>query len=132
MGGLGEGGLHGSDEVGLVVVNMRFSLRGVRGGGRRGGHRGGRAEGLQAGVGGRVGAGQGGRGGRRCDGAAVAAGAAGFGTAFGQSSHSSQHPHWANKALLMGGQQRGSCGRRPLLRRRWGGVWMHLATHAHY
>lgn len=109
------------------------------GGGRRGRHWGGRAEGLQTRVGGRVRAGLGGRGGRRCDtaahGAAVAANAAGFGTALSQSlrgSHSSQYPRWADKALLVGGQQRGSRGRRPLLRRRRGGVRMHLATPAHH
>lgn len=109
------------------------------GGGRRGGHWGGRAEGLQARVGGGDRAGLSGGGGRRCDGAAdgaaVAADATGLGTALGQSlrgSHSSQHPHRADKALLMGGQQRGSRGRRPLLRRRWGGVWMHLATPANH
>lgn len=32
MGGLGEGGLHGGDEIGLVVmVGVRFTLRGVGG-----------------------------------------------------------------------------------------------------
>lgn len=109
----------------------------MRGGGRRGGHRGLRAEGLQdsVGDGARAGKWGGGRGGRRRDAAAHAAVAAGFGTALGQSlrgSHSSQHPRRANKALLMGGQQRGSGGRRPLLRGRWGRMWLHLATNAHH
>ena len=121
VGGLCEGGLHGRDEVGLVVVVcVRFSLRGVWGmgdGGWRGHHWGGGAEGLQTGVGGRVGAGLGWGGGRRCDaaaqGAAVAADAAdatGFGTALSQSlnsSHSSQYPRRANEALLKGGQAEG-------------------------
>lgn len=73
-------------------------------------------------VGGRVRAGLRGRRGRWCDDAAdraaVAADAAGFGTALCQcmtGSHCSQYPNWASKAFLMGRQQRGSCGRRPLL-----------------
>ena len=116
--GLGEGGLHGRDEVGLVVVvGVGFTLRGVGGvggGGRRGGHQRGKAEGLQARVGvvelerdSEEGEEEG------CDAAAhaaVAADAAGFGTALGQSlrdSHSSKHPSRANKALLMGGAAEG-------------------------
>lgn len=143
VGGLGEGGLHGCDEVGLVVmVRVGFPLRGVGGlggGGWRGGYRGWRAEGLQARVDSGVGAGLRGGGGRRrgaaAHGTAVAAVATDFGTVLGQSlrsSHSSQHPHWTDEALLVRGQQRGSRRRRSLLRRRRGGVWLHLATPAHY
>ena len=61
MGGCCEGGLHGCDEVGLVmVVREGFTLRGVGGvggGGWGGSYRGGRAESLQARVRGGVGAG---------------------------------------------------------------------------
>lgn len=84
-------------------------------------------------VGGRVGAGLRGRGGGSCDVAVNSAAiAAGFGAALSQCvtcSHCSQYPHRASKAFLMGGQQRGSCRRRPMLWRRRGGVRMHLPHH---
>lgn len=123
-------------------MRVGFTLRGVGGlggGGWRGGYRGWRAEGLQARVDSGAGAGLRGGGGRRRDaaahGTAVTAVATDFGTVLGQplrSSHSSQHPHWTDKALLVRGQQRGSRWRRSLLRWRRGGVRLHLAAPAHY
>lgn len=107
-------------------------------GGRRGGHWGGGTE-LSLDVRGSAGPGQGGGGGRRCNAtahcAAIAAGAAAFGASLGQpvgGCHGPQYPRSTHEALLVRGQQRGSCRRRSLLRRRRGGVWTHLTAPTHH